>query len=156
MLWERRTVFARHRVSEPVGEAGSDPASGERSGHRTPRFYLAHGADSDGGGVGTRPARPGMGAASNAALCGICGSDAKQVALHGTTDNPMTGLVSFPQVLGHEVVASVEAVGPGVEALAQGSARASQPLALVRGEGFGPGGFLYLVPARRICAVLAV
>jgi threonine dehydrogenase-like Zn-dependent dehydrogenase len=48
------------------------------------------------------------------ALCGVCGSDYKQVFLKGRFDNPMTALVSFPQVLGHEVVGTIEAVGPGV------------------------------------------
>ena len=48
-------------------------------------------------------------------LCGICGSDAKQVFLDGALDNPMTALISFPQVLGHEVVGVVERVGPGVK-----------------------------------------
>lgn len=47
-------------------------------------------------------------------LCGLCGSDYKQVFLNGRIDNPMTALVSFPQVLGHEVVARVERVGSGV------------------------------------------
>jgi threonine dehydrogenase-like Zn-dependent dehydrogenase len=47
-------------------------------------------------------------------LCGLCGSDYKQVFLNGNFDNPMTALISFPQVLGHEVVATVEKVGPGV------------------------------------------
>jgi len=47
-------------------------------------------------------------------LCGLCGSDYKQVFLNGATDNPMTALISFPQVLGHEVVGTIEAVGPGV------------------------------------------
>ncbi len=45
-------------------------------------------------------------------LCGICGSDTKQVFLNGSFDNPMTGMISFPQVLGHEAVARVERVGP--------------------------------------------
>ncbi len=45
-------------------------------------------------------------------LCGICGSDTKQVFLNGSFDNPMTGMISFPQVLGHEVVATVERAGP--------------------------------------------
>jgi threonine dehydrogenase-like Zn-dependent dehydrogenase len=53
-------------------------------------------------------------------VCGICGSDSKQVFLEGSWDNPMTALISFPQVLGHEVVASVKEVGPGVRALARG------------------------------------
>jgi threonine dehydrogenase-like Zn-dependent dehydrogenase len=47
-------------------------------------------------------------------LCGVCGSDTKQVYLNGSFDNPMTAFISFPQVLGHEVVATVERVGPGV------------------------------------------
>ena len=45
-------------------------------------------------------------------LTGICGSDTKQVFLNGSFDNPMTGMISFPQVLGHEVVATVERVAP--------------------------------------------
>ena len=47
-------------------------------------------------------------------LCGVCGSDIKQVFLNGSLDNPMTALISFPQVLGHEVVGVVERVGPAV------------------------------------------
>jgi threonine dehydrogenase-like Zn-dependent dehydrogenase len=48
-------------------------------------------------------------------LCGICGSDYKQVFLNGSMDNPMTSVISFPQVLGHEVIGTVERVGPGVK-----------------------------------------
>src|SRR3989442_13027500 len=47
-------------------------------------------------------------------LCGICGSDYKQVFLNGSMDNPMTAGISFPQVLGHEVVGTIERVGPPV------------------------------------------
>jgi threonine dehydrogenase-like Zn-dependent dehydrogenase len=47
-------------------------------------------------------------------LCGLCGSDYKQVFLNGNMDNPMTAIISFPQVLGHEVVGVIEAVGPAV------------------------------------------
>src|SRR5438094_392618 len=47
-------------------------------------------------------------------LCGICGSDCKQMFLNGSMDNPMTAVISFPQVLGHEVVGTIERVGPGV------------------------------------------
>ena len=47
-------------------------------------------------------------------LTGVCGSDTKQVFLAGNYDNPMTALISFPQVLGHEVVGVVESVGPEV------------------------------------------
>jgi threonine dehydrogenase-like Zn-dependent dehydrogenase len=35
---------------------------------------------------------------------GLCGSDVKQIVLNGRFDNPLTALVSFPHVLGHEVV----------------------------------------------------
>ena len=47
-------------------------------------------------------------------LCGICGSDSKQVLMdfEDAADNPMTAFVSFPQVLGHEVVADVVEAGP--------------------------------------------
>lgn len=47
-------------------------------------------------------------------LCGLCGSDYKQVFMNGTIDNPMTGYISWPQVLGHEVVGVLDEVGPGV------------------------------------------
>ncbi len=47
-------------------------------------------------------------------LCGLCGSDYKQVFLNGAHDNPMTALVSFPHVLGHEVVGRIDRVGPAV------------------------------------------
>jgi threonine dehydrogenase-like Zn-dependent dehydrogenase len=41
-------------------------------------------------------------------LCGICGSDHKQIFLDGNRDNPMTALISWPQVLGHEAVGIVD------------------------------------------------
>lgn len=49
-------------------------------------------------------------------LTGICGSDSKQVLMDfdDADDNPMTAFISFPQVLGHEVVATVEEAGPAV------------------------------------------
>ncbi len=48
-------------------------------------------------------------------LTGICGSDSKQVLMDfdDADDNPMTAFISFPQVLGHEVVGIVETAGPG-------------------------------------------
>jgi threonine dehydrogenase-like Zn-dependent dehydrogenase len=47
-------------------------------------------------------------------LTGICGSDAKQILLdfEGDSDSAMSGLCSFPQVMGHEVVADVVEAGP--------------------------------------------
>jgi threonine dehydrogenase-like Zn-dependent dehydrogenase len=47
-------------------------------------------------------------------LTGICGSDSKQILLdfgEGDTDNAMAAFCSFPQVMGHEVVADVVALG---------------------------------------------
>jgi threonine dehydrogenase-like Zn-dependent dehydrogenase len=55
-------------------------------------------------------------------VCGICGSDSKQVFMDAggdATDFSMTAFISFPQILGHEVVANVVETGPearGVEA----------------------------------------
>ena len=65
-------------------------------------------------------------------LTGICGSESKQVffdyasftspdrASGGFTDNPMKNFVSFPHVMGHEVVADVVALGPEAEGLEVG------------------------------------
>ncbi len=54
-------------------------------------------------------------------LTGICGSDAKQVFMDWgevrTADNPMKAFFSMPQVLGHEVVGEVVALGPDAEGL---------------------------------------
>ena len=54
-------------------------------------------------------------------MTGICGSDAKQVFMDWGEDigrdNPMKGFFSMPQVLGHEVVADVVAIGPEAEGL---------------------------------------
>src|SRR5579885_430897 len=47
-------------------------------------------------------------------IAGICGSDFKQVYLNGSADNPMTAVISFPHVLGHEAVGRVEKVSAGV------------------------------------------
>lgn len=50
-------------------------------------------------------------------LCGICGSDTKQVFLEGMPDNPLTAILSFPHGLGHEMVGVVRTSGAtsGVE-----------------------------------------
>ncbi len=52
--------------------------------------------------------------------CGICGSDYKQVFMDGNLDNPMTSLISFPQVLGHEVVGTIVKTGPSVRERREG------------------------------------
>jgi threonine dehydrogenase-like Zn-dependent dehydrogenase len=60
-----------------------------------------------------RPLRPDW-LVTRPLLTGICGSDSKQILLDfgGDTDSAMSGLCSFPQVMGHEVVAEVTELGP--------------------------------------------
>ncbi len=55
-------------------------------------------------------------------LCGICGSDSKQVLMdfEDAGDNMMTAFISFPQVLGHEVVGRVSKLGTAVQGLEVG------------------------------------
>src|SRR5882762_2637265 len=57
-------------------------------------------------------------------LTGICGSDSKQVFMDWgevqSPDNPMKAFFSLPQVMGHEVVADVVALGPDAEGLEVG------------------------------------
>ncbi|WP_374022855.1 zinc-binding dehydrogenase [Mycobacterium sp. HNNTM2301] len=56
-------------------------------------------------------------------LTGICGSDSKQILMdfgEGDTDNAMSSFCSFPQVMGHEVVADVVALGPKARGLEVG------------------------------------
>jgi threonine dehydrogenase-like Zn-dependent dehydrogenase len=48
-------------------------------------------------------------------VCGLCGSDYKQVFMNGSIDNPMTAMISWPQVLGHEVVGEICQVGSEVK-----------------------------------------
>lgn len=45
---------------------------------------------------------------------GICGSDVKQIFLDGAFDNPMTAVISFPHVLGHETAGEIVEKGKGV------------------------------------------
>jgi threonine dehydrogenase-like Zn-dependent dehydrogenase len=47
-------------------------------------------------------------------VSGLCGSDLMQVRLHGNRDNPLTALLSFPHVLGHEAVAVRQDTGQRV------------------------------------------
>ncbi|MBV8928998.1 MAG: alcohol dehydrogenase catalytic domain-containing protein [Mycobacteriaceae bacterium] len=53
-------------------------------------------------------------------LTGICGSDSKQILMDfgaADVDNAMAAFCSFPQVMGHEVVADVVSLGPKVRGL---------------------------------------
>jgi threonine dehydrogenase-like Zn-dependent dehydrogenase len=49
---------------------------------------------------------------------GVCGSDVKEALLQASSDNPLSGLISFPHVPGHEILARVldPPLGGGVEA----------------------------------------
>lgn len=60
-------------------------------------------------------------------LCGICGSDTKLHFLDADMDNPLSGLVSFPCIPGHEVVGVVEKVGPAVSRCTVGQRVALNP-----------------------------
>ena len=47
---------------------------------------------------------------------GVCGSDVHQVCLDAASDNPLSGLISFPHVLGHEIVARALTPADGLPA----------------------------------------
>lgn len=56
-------------------------------------------------------------------LTGICGSDSKQILMDfgsGDADNALAAFCSFPQVMGHEVVANVVQTGPKAQGLEVG------------------------------------
>ncbi|OBI87901.1 zinc-dependent alcohol dehydrogenase [Mycobacterium asiaticum] len=56
-------------------------------------------------------------------LTGICGSDSKQILLDfgaDAADNALAAFCSFPQVMGHEVVAEVVELGPRARGLEAG------------------------------------
>ena len=77
-------------------------------------------------------------------ITGICGSDSKQVLMDfdDAADNPMTAFISFPQVLGHEVVGLVDTTGPAVTGLDVG-----QRVVLYPNLGCRPRGISPLCPA---------
>jgi threonine dehydrogenase-like Zn-dependent dehydrogenase len=57
---------------------------------------------------------------------GICGSDVKQATLQASSDNPLTALVTFPHVPGHEIVAELAEPRPEL-GLAAGTLVAVDP-----------------------------
>ena len=77
-------------------------------------------------------------------VTGICGSDSKQVLMDfdDASDNMMTAFISFPQVLGHEVVGTVETRGSAVTGLDRG-----QRVVLFPNLGCRPRGITPLCPA---------
>jgi threonine dehydrogenase-like Zn-dependent dehydrogenase len=60
-------------------------------------------------------------------MCGVCGSDVKQVFMDAAVDNPLTALISFPHVLGHEHVGVVVDVGREVTRVRRGDRVACSP-----------------------------
>jgi threonine dehydrogenase-like Zn-dependent dehydrogenase len=84
-------------------------------GKLTPRAYVGSGAPIQLQEIEEPALLGGQWTVVRTALTGICGSDVKQVFLDGEFDNPLRSLISFPQVLGHEVVGVIEQVGPGVK-----------------------------------------
>ncbi|HWS92310.1 MAG TPA: zinc-binding dehydrogenase [Mycobacterium sp.] len=78
-------------------------------------------------------------------LTGICGSDSKQILMdfgESDADNAMAAFCSFPQVMGHEVVADVVALGPSARGLEVG-----QRVVLNPWLSCGPRGIEPLCPA---------
>ncbi len=61
------------------------------------------------------------------AMCGVCGSDVKQVFMDAAADNPLTAVISFPHVLGHEHVGTVIEVGSDVTRVKKGDRVACSP-----------------------------
>ena len=73
-------------------------------------------------------------------LTGICGSDSKQVLMdfEDGGDNMMTAFISFPQVLGHEVVGTVGQVGSAVTAVEPGQRVVLNPWLSCAPRGISP------------------
>jgi len=72
-------------------------------------------------------------------LCGICGSDYKQVFIDFEgIDSPLATFTTFPQVLGHEVVATVAEKGPDVQGLEIGQRVVLNPWLSCAPRGISP------------------
>jgi threonine dehydrogenase-like Zn-dependent dehydrogenase len=87
-----------------------------------------------------RPLRPDW-VVTRPRLTGICGSDSKQILLdfgEGDADNAMSGFCSFPQVMGHEVVADVVELGPEAVGLEVGQRVVLNPWLSCRPRGISP------------------
>lgn len=74
-------------------------------------------------------------------LTGICGSDTKQILLdfgEGGTESALSGLCSFPQVMGHEVVGEVVELGPEASGLDVGQRVVLNPWLSCAPRGIAP------------------
>ncbi len=80
-------------------------AAGRIGGYLSPRTFVSRVAPTRLEEV-AEPVPPAAGwVLCDTSVSGLCGSDTKQIFMHGALDNPLTALLSFPHVLGHEVVA---------------------------------------------------
>ncbi len=71
-------------------------------------------------------------------LSGICGSDMSALFLHGSPDSPLTPFVSFPMVMGHEIVARVVEVGAAVRRVEVGQRVVINPMLSCTPRGIDP------------------
>ncbi|GJO09776.1 zinc-dependent alcohol dehydrogenase [Mycobacterium marinum] len=87
-----------------------------------------------------RPLRPDW-VITRPRLTGICGSDSKQILLdfgEQDADNALAAFCSFPQVMGHEVVADVVELGPEAGGLEVGQRVVLNPWLSCRPRGIEP------------------
>jgi L-iditol 2-dehydrogenase len=71
-------------------------------------------------------------------LSGICGSDMSALFLKGAPDSPLTPFVSFPMVMGHEIVGRVAEVGPAVHHVEVGQRVVVNPMLSCAPRGIEP------------------
>jgi len=71
-------------------------------------------------------------------LTGLCGSDQKQMLLKGNFDNPISGVISFPHVLGHESAGVVAEVGSAVTRVRRGDRVVINPWLSCEPRGISP------------------
>ncbi|MCI0636639.1 MAG: alcohol dehydrogenase catalytic domain-containing protein, partial [Actinobacteria bacterium] len=71
-------------------------------------------------------------------LTGLCGSDQKQVLLKGHFDNPISGVISFPHVLGHESAGVVAQIGSAVTRVRPGDRVVVNPWLSCEPRGISP------------------
>lgn len=71
-------------------------------------------------------------------LCGICGSDTKQIFMDANFDNPLDALISFPNVLGHEAIGTIVETGSEVKKLQVGQRVALNPWLPCTPRGISP------------------
>lgn len=71
-------------------------------------------------------------------LSGICASDMHAIRLEGSLDSPLTPFVSFPMVLGHEIVGTVVEAGSGVARVRVGDVVTVNPILSCTPRGIDP------------------